>query len=283
MPAQEKGSGMTSTSTIQSSLKSPSTAIGGVAGGGCNRTRLETNLARLLTRCETMAMDTDAVATNWRLDKYTQALEDMLSDLKTSPNQPSKETLQEYSKRVEFIRGVIHTAKLPSLSEKAVASQLIGPGSVASAGGGGDYGPCMEIKHRHVTKYSEDLRKELLGDPTPTKGSSGDPNKPEELDELIKYHHQIQEKIADHMLELTRTLKEQAKTAGNIIKQDTELLTTSSKRMDENEMNLKAETEKLEVYNKSACKCWVWFLLILVCSIFIVMVLFMRLFKKRKY
>lgn len=89
--------------------------------------------------------------------------------------------------------------------------------------GGGDYGPLMEIRHRQVTKYSEDLRKELLGDPTPTKGSTGDANKPEELDELIKYHHQIQEKIADHMLELTRTLKEQAKTAGQIIKNDTEV------------------------------------------------------------
>jgi len=255
----------------------------GAGSGGYNRTRLETNLVRLLTRCEAMAMDTETVGVNWRLDKFTQALDDMLGDLKTSPNQPSKEAMQEYGRRIEFIRGVIHAAKLPTLSEKAVASQLIGPGPAASSGGTGDYGSLMEIKHRHVTKYSEDLRKELLGDPTPAKGSSADTNKPEELDELIKYHHQIQEKIADHMLELTRTLKEQAKTAGQIIKNDTEVLQSSSKRMDENELGLKAETEKLEGYNKSACKCWVWFLLILVCSIFIVMVLFMRMFKKRTY
>lgn len=49
----------------------PSGQHGGVinSGGGCNRTRLETNLLRLLKRCEVMAKETETVATNWRLDK----------------------------------------------------------------------------------------------------------------------------------------------------------------------------------------------------------------------
>lgn len=33
----------------------------------------------------------------------------------------------------------------------------------------------------------------------------------------------MQEKIAEHMIELTRSIKEQAMTAGNIIKSDTEV------------------------------------------------------------
>lgn len=110
-----------------STLKSPNISSNGGPVGAFNRTRLETNLVRLLTRCEAMAMDTETVAANWRLDKvkwldsfvfllmvnqlanwirlvclqcwvchvafidifvsfqYTQALEDMLGDLKTSP------------------------------------------------------------------------------------------------------------------------------------------------------------------------------------------------------
>lgn len=140
----------------------------------------------------------------------------------------------------------------------------------------------MEIKHRHVTKYSEDLRRELLGDrANPSTPATPDKGKPEDIDELLKYHHTMQEKIAEHMIELTRSLKEQAMTAGNIIKNDTEALEKSSKLMDTNTGSLKAEVEKVEMYNKSACKCWVWVLLVIVCSVFISMVMFMRLFKKR--
>ena len=46
-----------------------------------------------------------------------------------------------------------------------------------------------------------------------------------DIDDLVKYHHSIQEKIADHMLDLTRSLKEQASLAGKIVKQDTEVST----------------------------------------------------------
>lgn len=84
----------------------------------------------------------------------------------------------------------------------------------------------MEIKHRHITKYSEDLRRELMGTPTsssPSSTTNTTKGKPEDIDELLKYHHTMQEKIAEHMIELTRSIKEQAMTAGNIIKSDTEV------------------------------------------------------------
>lgn len=53
--------GVPSAGQVGTGTKSPA--------GGYNRTRLETNLLRLLTRTETMAMDTETVAVNWRLDK----------------------------------------------------------------------------------------------------------------------------------------------------------------------------------------------------------------------
>jgi len=79
----------------------------------------------------------------------------------------------------------------------------------------------MEIKHRHATKYAEDLRRELLGQPSPVTATEK-ASKHEDIDELLKYHHNMQEKIAEHMIELTRSLKDQAMTAGQIIKTDTE-------------------------------------------------------------
>jgi SNARE protein 1 len=45
----------------------------------------------------------------------------------------------------------------------------------------------------------------------------------EDLDALLKYHHSMQEKIADDMLLLARNLKEQSQLAGSIIKKDTEV------------------------------------------------------------
>jgi len=243
-----------------------------------NRSRVETNVIRLLRKCEQLAKDVAENSESWRLEKYIEALEVMLSELRTGPNQPERDTLSEYGRRIDFIKGVIHTAHLPTLSEKVVAAQLIKPGPTSS----GTENHEMEIKHRHTTKYAEDLRKELLGEPpTDESISKNKPAKGEELDELLKYHHNMQEKIAEHMLDLTKSLKDQVSKAGEIVKNDAEMLENSSKMVDMNQSTLKGATETLEVYNKRACKCWIWFLLVLVCSVFIGMVLFMRLFKKR--
>lgn len=45
----------------------------------------------------------------------------------------------------------------------------------------------------------------------------------DDLDILLKYHHSMQEKIADNMLVLARNMKEQSKLAGSIIRKDTEV------------------------------------------------------------
>lgn len=45
----------------------------------------------------------------------------------------------------------------------------------------------------------------------------------EDLNEVIKYHDNIQKKLTDDMLEFTKTLKEQSELANKIIKKDTEV------------------------------------------------------------
>jgi len=244
------------------------------------RSRVETNFIRLASRCEDMSKDAEFCASpdSWKLGKYVATLEIMLNELKNGPNQPDRDKLLEYTRRVEFLKGIIHTAQLPTLAERVVASQLIQPGPVASTSVG--LTSSMEIKHRHNAKYVEDMRKELLGDTSSIDGGitgerSGD------NDDLVKYHHSIQEKIADHMLDLAREIKKQASDAGKIVRKDTALLEKSSDLVDRNQGTLRTETDKLALYNKRACKCWIWLLLAIVCSIFIAMVLFMRLFKKR--
>lgn len=45
----------------------------------------------------------------------------------------------------------------------------------------------------------------------------------EDLDALLKYHHSMQEKIAEDMLLLVQNLKEQSQLASSIIKKDIEV------------------------------------------------------------
>lgn len=45
----------------------------------------------------------------------------------------------------------------------------------------------------------------------------------EDLDSLIKYHNNMREKIAEDMLLMTRSLKEQSQLAGDIIRKDIEV------------------------------------------------------------
>ena len=261
-----------------------------------SRSRLETNLVRLLQKCEKMAgeMDTSSPSedTNWRLEKFTLDSEKMLGELKDGPNAPDRNSILEYTRRIQFLQKILHTSKLPTVSEKIAASHLIGSPSGIGGSASGENNDnyvknTMEIKHRHTNKYAEELRRELLGGPVSKESQqeqmlqTKNSNSKEDMNDLLKYHHSLQEKIADHMLDLTRTLKDQASTAGRLIRKDVDILENSSKSMDKNEMSLKKETERLSMFNQRACKCWVWFMLIVVCSVFIAMALFMRLFKKR--
>lgn len=79
----------------------------------------------------------------------------------------------------------------------------------------------------------------------------------------------IQEKIAENMLLLTKNLKEQTETANKIIKRDTEVVQASSKLTEKNFGSLKKESDKLQDHSKRAWKCWMWLMIGLVMAIFI--------------
>lgn len=83
------------------------------------------------------------------------------------------------------------------------------------------------------SKYAQSLRRDLLGFgggdvingmrqrvKTKTSGSG------EDMNEAIKHHANVQEKIAEDMLALTRNLKEQTQIANQIIRKDTEVRST---------------------------------------------------------
>ena len=45
----------------------------------------------------------------------------------------------------------------------------------------------------------------------------------EDIDTVLRHHHQVQDKLADEMVHMARNLKENARLAGNIVKEDTKV------------------------------------------------------------
>ncbi|GBP09831.1 Vesicle transport protein USE1 [Eumeta japonica] len=238
------------------------------------KSRLEMNIRLLLNRCELMAKE-EPVDGNWRLKKYVESLSEMLSDLKSGLNKPPKDVLMEYSKRTAFLKGLIQTATLNTPEEKLEAVQQLSHGAATICSDSS----AQEIHQKTVAKYGMELRTDLFGLDNDdslrkrniiktanfTSTSSGQ----EDIDTLLKYHQNMQEKVAENMVMLTQNLKEQSQIASTIIKRDTEALKKSSDLTDKNLSSLKVESERLQEHSRSAWKCWLWIMLALVMVIFI--------------
>ncbi|XP_060073200.1 vesicle transport protein USE1-like [Ylistrum balloti] len=198
-------------------------------------TRLEINFNRLLTRCETMAKD--KTAWDWRLEKFVTALQDQLSELKKSPCRPSQETLNDYNKKVDFLKGIMEAEKLTY--------------KTATQGNGTGLG-------------------------------QRNPQDEEDIDSLIQHHHQMQERLADEMLMLTRNLKESVKDSGRIVREDTKKVVETTKLADVNYNKLSLVTEQVEKHTKG-CDWCMWIMLAVVIMLFLFMIMFIRLFPKKQY
>ncbi|XP_072038447.1 vesicle transport protein USE1-like [Amphiura filiformis] len=254
--------------------------------------RLEINFQRLLARCETMAGDKDRG--DWRLEKYVCALQDKIAELKKAPSPPTDENMTEYNKKVEFLKGLIQAEKLSSPSEKAQAGQLLAPAKSATlpdhTKSSALTSTSKEIHLKAESRYTNEMRKELLGedDSSPVENGIRHRRKhdemgssTEDLDAVMQHHHNIQEKLAEDMLSLTRSLKHNTVVAGNIIQDDNRKLEDTLKLADTNYDKLKVESERLEAHTKRACNWWLWGALAAVCMTFLWMILFIRLFPKR--
>lgn len=142
-------------------------------------------------------------------------------------------------------------------------------------------GILREIKQLNEVKHNKELRKELFDGDDSTGLRRRGAN--ESSENMEKYYDNIQEKLGEEMINLTRTLKEQTLAASNIIKKDTDVITKSAKMAHTNVGSLEKESKKLDEHNRRACKCWLWIMIGLVIAIFIAMVLFMKIMKKSKY
>ncbi|KAM9111932.1 vesicle transport protein USE1 [Pangshura tecta] len=254
-------------------------------------TRLELNLLRLLSRCEALAAERRE-PDEWRLEKYVGALEEMLLALKKHSSKPAPELLNEYARKVDFLKGMLEAEKLSSSAEKALANQFLAPGRTPTTPK--ERTPATKMVHLQTkARYTGKMRSELLGtDPLSVNESeelnlrkrkgfvSEEKQSAAELDAVLQHHRSMQEKLAEEMLSLARSLKTNTLAAQNVIKQDNQTLSHSLRMADHNFEKLKDESERLEQHAKKSVNWLLWIMLIVVCFIFISMILFIRIFPK---
>nr|XP_020468707.1 vesicle transport protein USE1 [Monopterus albus] len=249
--------------------------------------RLEINFVRLLSRCEAIASEKRGEA-EWRLEKYVGALEEMLVALRKSPSKPTPEVLTEYTRKVDFLKGLLEAEKLTSPSDKALANQFLAPGRTPTIAN--ERMPATKTVHMQTkARCTGEMRDELLG--TASSGKETDlrnrrglpldeRQSAAELDAILQHHHNLQEKLAEDMLNLARNLKNNTLAAQNIIKQDNQTLSQSMRQADLNFEKLKTESERLEQHTKKSVNWLLWLMLILVSFTFISMILFIRIFPR---
>ncbi|KRT86249.1 hypothetical protein AMK59_78, partial [Oryctes borbonicus] len=189
--------------------------------------RQEVNLRRLLAKCELLIKNNQK--DDERFPKYISSLEEMVKEIKSqcTPN----DNIPDYVKRIKSLK-----FQLGMISDEELAA--------------GD-----------AEKQKPNSREELLGI---RKRNVGKSNVTGDLDHMINLHQNMQEKIAEEMLELTTSLKEHSTLASKIIKKDNEVIGRSAQLTEQNFSKLKVESEKLTEHSKRAWKCWMWVLLLIV-------------------
>ncbi|XP_029646530.1 vesicle transport protein USE1 [Octopus sinensis] len=241
-------------------------------------TRLEVNMTRLMSRCEEKVAEKKM--RDWRLEKYICALLSQLEELKKSPSCPSKEDINGYARKIQFLKGLLEADRLPDSSEKMLAAEKLAPVSSSK-----DINPSASKKLCNLTKgrYEKEMRADLFGNSdTSATGDLRQRKSTEndtDLDTILQHCNQMQGKLAEEMLMLTRNLKENVSAASRIVKDDLRTISDSSHLASSNFDKLKVQTEHLEAHTNS-CTWWVWLMIAAVTLTFLWMIIFIRIFSK---
>jgi SNARE protein 1 len=95
----------------------------------------------------------------------------------------------------------------------------------------------------------------------------------------MERHRRNQESIAQEMMGIARSLKENAKTAQNIITGDNKVLEKTNVQADQNITAVETQTDRVKDHNRG-CPWGTILLLVVVFFVFIAMVLFIRIIPK---
>lgn len=228
------------------------------------KSRNEVDFLRLLRQCQNIANHR-----GWRLEKYVDALSERLEDLRSqNVNHLSRDTLEEYERKTQFLKGLIETEKLPSAEKRLLAAELLAPD--------------RDTKATHLiakNKYYDQVRHDLLMSERRRFGNCSRRDG-HLINRRDSEENEVSEDVTQNLLELTNNIRETMHAANTIIQKDTETLTSVSGGADTVSLRIQTNTDKLAEFVRKGFQIAIWIALFLVTLTFLMMVIFIRLFPK---
>ena len=246
------------------------------------KSRTEIALIRLLERCQEMAKNSEDIASEWRLPEFVASCEQMLTSLPKAPDScaTSPDSVLEYQNKIKFLKSLLPPPEEEKYETDQRPAQQIVPMPLPQGSSLARDTVSKQIYQKMAERQNLSSRDQLLGqtsnrEPEGVKGGMT-------LDKLMADQREQQERIAEEMIMLTRSLGEQSRIAGNIIRSDTAKLESASAMADSNLEKLDVETKRVGEFSaRGNCRCWIWLMMVIVVFTFIGMVLMMRLFSKK--
>ena len=247
------------------------------------RSRTEINLTRLLTKCQEMANNSTDLSAEWRLPKFVAKCEELFTTLPKPPDTtaPSQDNLMEFQNKIQFLKSIIppDQSLVESNTESTSSPKPVLSVPLPQGAGLARDTISKQIYQKASERQHASVRDELFGTDD-QKGSMG--LQGVSLDKILAEHRDQQERVAEEMIKLTQSLKEQSQVAGTIIRGDTAKLEQSSAMAESNLGKLGVEAKRVGEFSaRGNCRCWIWLMMAIVVLTFVGMVLMMRLFSKK--
>ena len=219
------------------------------------RSRQEVSLARLLARCQELAATSADLGQEWRLPKFLEACEELLAGLPRAPDPaaPSAEALLGYRSALDLLAGLLPEQVEEVPEGRGGVEREVVPAVPMPQGTTSRDTVSRQIYQRAAERQHGDLRQQLLGGGGDTAGSGGG-----SLDSLLVEPRERQERVAEEMIALTQSLKEQTMAAGALVRGDTARLGQAAEQADSNLAKLGEETKRVGEFSaRGSCRCCV--------------------------
>ena len=220
------------------------------------------------------------------MPKFVSAGEELLSSLPSSPssNAPSQDTVTEFQNKIKFLKSLLPPPENEDVDTEYKQAPPTVPMPLPQGSSLARDTVSKQIYQKMAERQHSSTRDQLLSSSSNNNNISSKTGVKGgvTLDKILSDQREEQEKIAEEMILLTKSLKEQSSVAGDIIRKDTIRLEASSAMADSNLDKLKIETERVGEFSaRGNCRCWIWLMMVLVVFTFIGMVLMMRLVSKK--
>ncbi|CAH8841024.1 unnamed protein product [Trichobilharzia szidati] len=275
-----------------------------------SRSALEMNFMRLLYCTECLAVQ-KKFGTTYK--SYVKTLETFFNKLTSSNYRPSPECIRNYEIRVKKLKEncdivqtsdsasthyLSHDKTTPALKTitpaensdntvcKDISSQetdntfteIVENTSVIQCA----YSDTCDLIAKERQRINRDLREQLLGGNKSTEKMSDQlENSSKSPDALLHEQQMRREQLASEMLLLTVDLKNQSSAMNQRIRSDCQTVNMSIGQAEKNEVHLSGVLNELSVELGSKCGRIVWILFFISLGLFLYMILFMKMFRKR--